>query len=234
MSKPEAKKVTERAEAASASADHDGPSSDAIAQRLGEDIRGLRKARGMTLADLARRTGRSVGFLSQIENGLKKPSVGSLQSISDALGIGIGWFFQNDMADESEERQYIVRRDQRRRLNYTSLASSADYLGMTDYLLSPNLAGQHALVVSEYAPGASSGDDTYGHDGEESGIVLSGIVDLEIDGKVYRLDAGDSFQFDSTLPHRYHNPGMEVAVVLMALVPIALRFGHSTDEIEHD
>jgi transcriptional regulator with XRE-family HTH domain len=210
----------------------EGPSVDAIAQRLGEDIRGMRKARGMTLADLAGRTGRSVGFLSQVENGLKKPSVGSLQSISDALGIGIGWFFPNDLADQTEERQYIVRHDQRRRLSYSTLASASDYLGMTDYLLSPNLTGQHALVISDYAPGASSGDDSYGHGGEESGIVLSGIMDVEIDDKVYRLEAGDSFQFESALPHRYHNPGTEVAVVLMALVPIALRFGQSMDEAE--
>jgi transcriptional regulator with XRE-family HTH domain len=228
VSEPDSSKELARAEAElSAGGEVSG---DQIAQRLGEDIRGMRKAQGMTLADLAERTGRSVGFLSQIENGLKKPSVGSLQSIADALGIGIGWFFQNDITDESEERQYIVRRDQRRRLNYTPLASSAEYLGMTDYLLSPNLTGQHALVVSEYAPGASSGDDSYGHDGEESGIVLSGVMDLEIDGKVHRLEAGDSFQFESSLAHRYHNPGSEVAVVLMALVPIALRFGHSTDD----
>jgi len=230
VSEPEAKNETGQVDVTDA--DSENPSVDIIAQRLGEDIRGLRKARGMTLADLASHTGRSVGFLSQVENGLKKPSVGSLQSISEALGIGIGWFFQHDMADESEERQYIVRADQRRRLSYTPLASSSEYLGMTDYLLSPNLAGQHALVVSEYAPGASSGDDSYGHDGEESGIVLSGIMDLEIDNKVYRLAAGDSFQFASALAHRYHNPGTEVAVVLMALVPIALRFGHSTDDTE--
>ena len=202
--------------------------SDAIAARLGQDIHGLRKARGMTLADLAERTGRSVGFLSQIENGLKKPSVGTLQSISDALGIGIGWFFQNDMADEAEERRYIVRRNQRRRLSYSNLATS-DYLGMTDYLVSPTLTGQHAMVLSEYAPGASSGDDTYGHEGEESGFLLSGVLDIQIGDEVYRLEPGDSFLFDSHLPHRYHNPGDETAVVLMTLLPVALRYGHSID-----
>ena len=206
---------------------------DAIAARLGHDIHGLRKARGMTLADLAERTGRSVGFLSQIENGLKKPSVGTLQSISDALGITIGWFFQNDMAGEAGERRFIVRHDQRRRLSYSSLATS-DYLGMNDYLVSPTLTGQHAMVLSEFEPGASSGDDTYGHEGEESGFLLSGVLDVQIGDDVYHLEPGDSFLFESHLPHRYHNPGDEVAVVLMTLLPVALRYGHSVDDGEAD
>ena len=230
MSEPRGDNKIERAEAELAGADEAG--GDAIALRLGQDIHGLRKARGMTLADLAEHTGRSVGFLSQIENGLKKPSVGSLQSISDALGIAIGWFFQNDMTDESEERRHIVRHDQRRRLSYTPLASSADYLGMIDYLISPTLTGQHAMVMSEYAPGASSGDDTYGHEGEESGFLLSGILDVQIGDQIYRLNPGDSFQFESHLPHRYHNPGDQVAKLMMTLVPVALRFGHSTEAAE--
>ncbi len=226
MSKSNVNDPVELADAALAA---DDAGSDAIAQRLGQDIHGLRKARGMTLADLAERTGRSVGFLSQIENGLKKPSVGSLQSISDALGISIGWFFQNDASDELKERQFIVRHDQRRRLSYSALSSS-DYLGMTDFLASPTLTGQHAMVVSEFAPGASSGDDTHGHGGEESGYVISGIIDVQIGDHVYRLEPGDSYLFESHLPHRYHNPGKEVAVVLMTLVPVALRYGHSTNE----
>ena len=199
---------------------------DPVAVSLGNDIRGLRKTNGLTLADLAERTGRSVGFLSQVERGLKKPSVGTLQSIGDALGMGIGWFFQVEPGDDSEERAVIVRRRQRRRITYTPLHST-DYLGMEDYLLSPDLNREHGLVLTEYEPGASSGDDLNGHEGEESGYVVSGVLLLDHPDRTFRLEAGDSFHFRSEIPHRFRNPGPEKTVTVMALVPMALRYGHA-------
>jgi transcriptional regulator with XRE-family HTH domain len=199
---------------------------DPIAVSLGNDIRGLRKTNGLTLSDLARKTGRSIGFLSQVERGLKKPSVGTLQSIGDALGIGIGWFFQVEPGDEHEERDVVVRRRQRRRITYTPLHST-DYLGMEDYLLSPDLNREHGLVLTEYESGASSGDDLNGHEGEESGYVVSGVLLLDHPDRTYRLEAGDSFHFRSDIPHRFRNPGPEKTVTVMALVPMALRYGHA-------
>lgn len=204
-----------------------GTELDPVAVALGSDVRGLRKAQGLTLAELAERTGRSIGFLSQIERGLKKPSVGTLQSLGDALGLGIGWFMQGaDVGEDPEERAVVVRGHQRRRISYTGL-SSTDYLGMQDYLLSPDLNANHGLVLTTYAPGASSGDDLNGHEGEESGFVLSGTVVLELGERTYRLETGDSFHFDSAIPHRYSNPGPGPASTIMALVPMALRYGHA-------
>ena len=45
------------------------------------------------------------------------------------------------------------------------------------------------------------------------GYVISGILDVQIGDEIYRLEPGDSYLFESHLPHRYHNPGKEVAVV---------------------
>lgn len=209
-----------------------GQELDPVAVALGNDIRGLRKAQAMTLAELAEKTGRSIGFLSQVERGLKKPSVGTLQSLGDALGLGIGWFLQGaEVGDDPEEKAVIVRAHQRRRLSYTGL-SGTDYLGMQDFLLSPDLNASHGLVLTTYQPGASSGDDPNGHEGEESGLVLQGTVILDLGERSFRLEAGDSFHFDSTIPHRYSNPGPEPATTIMALVPMALRYGHAHAGVE--
>jgi transcriptional regulator with XRE-family HTH domain len=190
---------------------------------LGNDIRQLRKVRGITLQQLARATGKSVGFLSQVERNLTKPSVAALQDISEALSVHIGWFFPEDSAGSSEEREFIVRRQNRRRLTYSEL-SGTEYLGLHDSLLSANLKGDLALGISRYEPGASTGDDSYDHEGEEAGLVLSGTLELSIDGRRFVLDAGDSFSFKSNLPHRYANPSAtEDTVVVWANSPITLR-----------
>ena len=194
-------------------------------ENLGDEIRQLRKVRGLTLTQMAQATGKSVGFLSQVERNITRPSVAAMQRISEALGIHIGWFFPgDDAAQDQDEKQFIVRKGNRRRLSYTAL-SNTDYLGLHDHLLSTNLNGRLALGISRYEPGASTGDDSYNHEGEEAGLVLSGVLELSIDGEIYMLEEGDSFSFDSKLDHRFRNPSeIEDTIVVWANSPITLRY----------
>lgn len=190
---------------------------------LGTEIRQLRKVRGITLEQLAGSTGKSVGFLSQVERNITKPSVAALQDISEALEVHIGWFFQQQELGPENERNYIVRAGNRRRLSYSAL-SGTDYLGLHDHLLCTNLNGRLALGISRYEPGASTGDDSYEHKGEEAGIVLEGRLELTIDGDRFILEKGDSFSFPSDLEHRFVNPSdNEETVVVWANTPVTLR-----------
>ena len=190
---------------------------------LGDEIRQLRKVRGLTLQTMAKAIGKSVGFLSQVERNITKPSVAALQDISEVLNIHIGWFFQAGENESEDGQEFIVRKANRRRLSYSAL-SNTDYLGLHDHLLSANLNGELALGISRYEPGASTGDDSYDHSGEEAGLVLSGQLELSIGNKKYTLEAGDSFSFKSQLKHRYVNPSTsEDAVVVWANTPISLR-----------
>ncbi|MEI8608587.1 cupin domain-containing protein [Enterovibrio sp. Hal110] len=43
------------------------------------------------------------------------------------------------------------------------------------------------------------------HDGEESGIVIEGRLELTVGDDVFVLEAGDSYYFDSNRPHRFAN-----------------------------
>ena len=193
----------------------------ALAQ-LGEDLRGLRRAQGLTLEDLASASGKSVSFISKIERGQARPSVTTLQDLAGALGVPVGWFFETDGPAPADERPVVVRAKRRRKLSYSGL-SSTDYMGFEDHLLSAGLDSQLALGISTYAPGGSTGDDLYTHAGEEAGLVLSGEIELHLDDKVFRLHAGDSFSFDASTPHRYCNPGSTEAQVVWANTPINLR-----------
>ena len=180
------------------------------ARRLGREIRGLRKARGFTLANLAERSRLSVGYLSLLERNLATPSINALHAISRALGVTVSWFFEAGEAPD-EEHEFVVRGARRRRLDYAP--------GIVDELLSPTLAGALELLISRFPPGSSSGDEPYTHNGEEGGFVIRGALELWIDGKSFRLEAGDSFGFPSSLPHRYCNPGDVETEVIWAMTP---------------
>jgi transcriptional regulator with XRE-family HTH domain len=170
----------------------------------------LRKARGFTLAALAESSGLSIGYLSLLERDRATPSIKALHAISHALGVTISWFFEANDAPDAE-RDLVVRRGRRRRLEYSP--------GIVDELLSPNLAGALELLSCRFPPGASSGQEPYAHQGEEAGVVIRGRLELWVDGRTVMLEAGDSFGFQSPLPHRYRNPGPDETEVIWAITP---------------
>ena len=184
---------------------------DAADDRIGADIRGLRKAKGMTLAELALQIDRSVAYLSKLERNLTKPSVTELKAISAALGIKINFFFHETEARDPSERRVVVRKSDRRRLNFAA--------GITDYLLSPNLDGPLELLMSVFEPGSASGDSYYVHEGDEAGVILSGALEFWVGDDHFTVEEGDSFSFKSSLPHRYRNPGAVQAVVIWVVTP---------------
>lgn len=178
---------------------------------IGGQIRELRKIKGYTLQQVADRAGISTGYLSQIERNQSRLPIGVLKKISDVLGVHMNWFFQLNASSPPSERDFIVRKENRRRLTFTGL-------GIVEELLSPNLSGPLELLMSTIEPGADSGD--YSHDGVEAGLVLSGTLDLWIGGRSFRLEEGDSFSFKSTEIHRCANPtGIPTRVIWVITPP---------------
>lgn len=196
-----------------AAASGDAP---AAAERLdtdaavGSQLRELRKIKNLTLQQVADEVGISVGYLSQIERNQSKLPIGVLRKLSDALGVHINWFFQGLNSSAPEERDIIVRKGNRRRLSFTGL-------GIMEELLSPNLSGPLELLISTIEPGADSGD--YSHGGAEAGVVLSGVMDLWVDGRKFHLEEGDSFSFNSSDTHRCANPGNVPTKIVWVITP---------------
>lgn len=101
------------------------------------------------MSDWQRPRGISIGFLSLVERGHKRPSLVTLQRVSAALGIEIGWCFPPHPSDDPVERAHVVRKNYRRRIDYSRLSGS-DYLGEVDFLLSPSIDGQLALTMMTF------------------------------------------------------------------------------------
>lgn len=176
---------------------------------LAGDIRTLRKARGLKLAEIALRLNRSVGWVSQVERGLSMPSLEDLGALAALFDVPISLFFSHDVPEE-HERGVVVRGKRRRTLGTSES-------GLVEELLSPDLGGSFEMLRSVFAPGAQSRARAL-RPTEEAGYVVSGVFEIEIDRVWHRLEAGDSFRFERKT-HRWRNPGSEAAVVIWVVSP---------------
>ena len=178
--------------------------------RIGRQVRDLRKSKGITLATLAQKIGRSVGYVSQVERGVSALPIPTLQAISAALGVQISWFFHTDEETPLNEINYIVRSHGRRSLDFSGT-------GIREQLLSPALSSQLQMVLTTFAPGAGSQQPRHRR-GEEGGLLLSGSLEVCIGDQQFSLNAGDSFSLTGDEPHWVSNSsGTEEAVVMWVL-----------------
>ncbi len=189
-------------------ADIDQPARDDL--MIGEQIRQLRKMKGLTLQQVSDAVGISVGYLSQIERNRSKLPIGLLKSIADRLGVHMNWFFQPEILGPAEERDIVVRADRRRKMSFTGT-------GISEELLSPDLNGPLEMLLSTIEPGSDS--KFYHHDGVEAGLLIEGSLDLWVGERHFRLETGDSFSFKSTTPHRFTNPDRTPTKVVWVITP---------------
>lgn len=174
-------------------------------ERLGLRIRQLRKARDLSLKDIAERSGFSISFLSQIERGKSSASVRVLVRIASALNVGMGNLFE----EPSEPVQPTVqRREGRRKIEFRDTSISKELVSP------PKPDSQLDVYLITIDPGGSTGGEPYVHPGQEAGLVLEGTLELTVDSHTYHLRDGDGFSFESRRPHRFSNPGSSLARVV--------------------
>ncbi|WP_208877298.1 helix-turn-helix domain-containing protein [Streptomyces armeniacus] len=176
---------------------------------LGRHIRDARVQRGLTLEALAKATGLSRSYLSNVEHNKNSPTISTLRTILDALGVTLSQLFRT----VEGERHAVTRPDQR-----VVIARTGNDAVRYE-LLNPNPHGRLESMIMEVAPGASSGGHPHTHAGEEVGLILSGELDYWVDGVHYALREGDAVSFDATLPHRYANPGNVPSVSVWTVTP---------------
>jgi len=178
---------------------------------IGVRLRHARMVRGITLKELADEADCSESMLSKIENDKAAPSFGTLHRIATALGTNISELYsvtniRDLIVSHAGERPVLVT-DNLRTGKGIELERLIPY--SREHLLQGNI---HCI-----APGG--GSEAIVHAGEEIGYVLEGEIELVIDGKKHRAEAGASFHFRSELPHSYRNVGAKTARVLWISTP---------------
>ncbi len=176
---------------------------------LGADLRALRKARGQTLAELAGRLNRSVGWLSQVERDLSEPSVSDLRQIAAALDVSVSSLFRHG-ATPVHEQGYIVRSAARRPIG-------SRQAGLVEELLSPDLTDDFEMVHSTFQPGSSL-QEPVSRPTQEVGYLMSGNLDIWVNGRTHHLAAGDSIRIRAE-PYRWMNPYAQPAVAIWVIAP---------------
>ncbi|MBE0412290.1 XRE family transcriptional regulator [Yoonia sp.] len=178
------------------------------ARTLGADVRALRKARALTLQDLAQPLGRSVGWLSQVERGISEPSQDDLCDLARALDVSVSSLIQRNATPRENGR--IVRANARRPIGSRTP-------GLVEGLLSPDLTDDFEVIHSSFAPGATL-DTALTRPTQEIGYIVAGRFDLWVDGDLFQLGKGDSFRLRGE-PFRWANPYHETCDIIWVISP---------------
>jgi len=150
---------------------------------VGAHIRRLRGQAGISVRTLARQTGFSPSFISQLENGLVSPSINSMEKIAAALGATLGEFF---VAAADGEGGLVVRAADRQAL--TSGWSKARIESLSVHRSPARLEG----VLITLRAGGRSGKRPYTRPREEFAFVIQGEVTLTLGPEQHRLRRGDA------------------------------------------
>lgn len=161
------------------------------ADNIGDKVKNARKAKKLTLKQLAEKTKLSIGYLSNLERGLCSPTLDNLQSVCGAMGVSL----ISLLSGETEPR-IIIRKGERELLldkpdgiRYESVNYGDDRLSGLCITLQPKC----------------SHNTTWFHNYDEIGIVLSGSMQIRIDDQIYQLEAGDSFYIKANTKHSLGN-----------------------------
>jgi transcriptional regulator with XRE-family HTH domain len=193
---------------------HSSVDGGAPSTALGPRVKALRDAMGLSLRDLAERSGVSAPMLSQVERGETSPTLAVAEKIAAGLELTLSQLLRLDEG----EHVAVSRSGGRRRFERG---------GHSFEELTPPLPGQRADVsLHVLEPGATTGgrEDPPIHEpgSRETAVVLEGDLALFVEGARHDLSSGDSVTFDADLPHHFENDGKEPTRFL-AVIAAGLR-----------
>lgn len=199
-----------------------GKPTQASRAAVGEEIRALRRAQNLSVANLSQRAGVSAGMISQIERGLTNPSIRIMTAIGEALGVPLSNLLEahcvmspgpskpSKPSKGTLEGPYVVRKVGERPSFFVGNAP------LFKELLSPPGCSKLQMMTIALPPQSKS-EDVVLAPGEKAGFVISGELTLAVAGNEYRLVAGDSFQFDATRQHAIYNRTDETVKVFWVI-----------------
>ncbi|MCB2226264.1 MAG: XRE family transcriptional regulator [Desulfarculaceae bacterium] len=173
---------------------------------LGNELRRCRKGQNLTLKAVAEKARVSEGFLSQVENNVKSPSVETLMAIGSALSVDVGVLLSRL---QKQERVFVFRTEEWAEVDMP-------HTGFVTRRMSPpeNRAVLDGAVLF-IEPGKSLPVRKNIKNGQEVLCVLDGLIELRHGDRVFQLKKHDAAHFwAEPKAQAIANIGEETAVVL--------------------
>jgi len=180
---------------------------------VGENVRKFREAAGLTVQQFAERTGFSAALLTQVENRMVSPSLGTLVKIANAFDTTVSAFLGG-----KEEREFsIVRKEDRAVVSRVGLKEGGKSPYTYESLGSGKAGRKMEPFLVRLQPLSDPPRSRSTHDGEEFLYVLSGRVEVCLGNLSDTLEEGDSIYYDSTIPHHVHSADSREALILAVI-----------------
>jgi len=171
-------------------------------------IRDLRKEQDLTLKDLSEKTGLSVSFLSQVENGYSSLAITSLKKIAEALNVTMNYFFKTP-----EVHNFLVKTEEEKAFKIEG--SNSEFIRISGDFTGRKIESLIIIIPPEQMHGNKSN-----HPGEEFVYVLEGALIVNLAGIDYLVKAGNSIQYPSTTDHSWINPLNQITKLLSITTPL--------------
>lgn len=177
---------------------------------IGARLQLVRKSKGLSQRELAKRVGVTNSTISLIEQNKVSPSVSSLKKVLDGIPISLADFFTLDLDLGLPDDPFYTADE------LPDVGSN----GIHYYLLGQRRPQRQMCILREVMPpGSDTGDGMLAHEGEEGGVVIAGELEVTVGDQVRVLKAGEGYYFESRVPHRFRNLGPVDAVVVSANTP---------------
>lgn len=179
---------------------------EADPKQTGEALRELRRSRGLSLRTLARKSGCSPSFISQIEQGKTSPSLVSAKRICRALDMTIAEFLL--LNAERRKTRFVPKCDPAQLVTKWPKAS-------LHHLLPPSEQTNFSILVLDLPVGGQTAWRAAKRTMHELAVVLSGNVLFELGQEQKKMSRNDAAYFDLLNRHRWRNVGTAKARVLL-------------------
>jgi XRE family transcriptional regulator, regulator of sulfur utilization len=171
-----------------------------IHKNIGENLRNIRRSRGLSLDMAAEATGVSKAMLGQIERGESNPTVTTLWKIASGLQIS----FSSLMAEKSSEVSFADT-------NQISPISENEGKYKVFPLFPFDPRKKFEMFIVEIAPGWKQISDKHNEGVEEYITIMTGEIEVIIGDRPYRITEGSALRFTADQKHSYRNTGDEPA-----------------------
>lgn len=180
---------------------------------VGQKIKALRTEHKLTLDGLAKKSGVSKSMLSQIERGLTNPTLATLWSLTQSLGIDIASLLgsASETAEEAPALD-VVKSYQ------TPEIQSADGKCVLRILGPIDLVSHTEWYDMRLEVGGKLSSDGHGEGTVEHLTVLEGALWVENGGEEKMIEAGDTARYAADIPHVIENRGTTGARALMMVI----------------